>query len=80
MCIPPFVEKPDINRPIYEKMMKLFIDIGDKFLDNSQSSSTVFNKKSDFSVLSMGMTNDYSVAIKEGATMVRIGTALFGTR
>lgn len=69
MTIAPFVEDPEENRSIFADLHKLYIDIKKKNHDND----TV-------SVLSMGMTNDYEVAIEEGATMVRIGTGLFGAR
>lgn len=54
---------------IFADLHKLYIDIKKKNHDND----TV-------SVLSMGMTNDYEVAIEEGATMVRVGTGIFGAR
>ena len=69
MTIAPFVEDPEENRSIFADLHKLYIDIKKKNHDND----TV-------SVLSMGMTNDYEVAIEEGATMVRIGTGIFGAR
>ncbi len=69
MTIAPFVENPENNRIIFRKMRQLSLDIISKNIDNI-----------DMSVLSMGMTNDYMVAIEEGATMVRVGTAIFGTR
>ena len=69
MAIPPICETPEQNRPYFAKMKKLFIDIGVKKIDNSS-----------MNVLSMGMSDDYEVAIEEGATMVRLGTALFGRR
>ena len=69
MTIAPFVEDPEENRSIFADLHKLYIDIKKKNHDND----TV-------SVLSMGMTNDYEVAIEEGATMVRVGTAIFGAR
>lgn len=69
MTIAPFVEDPEENRSIFADLHKLYIDIKKKNHDND----TV-------SVLSMGMTNDYEVAIEEGATMVRVGTGIFGTR
>ena len=47
----------------------MFIDIKSKCIDNI-----------DMSVLSMGMTNDYEIAVEEGATMIRVGTAIFGAR
>lgn len=69
MTIAPFVEDPEENRSIFADLHKLYIDIKKKNHDND----TV-------SVLSMGMTNDYEVAIEEGATMVRVGTGIFGAR
>lgn len=69
MTIAPFVEAPEENRSIFADLHKLYIDIKKKNHDND----TV-------SVLSMGMTNDYEVAIEEGATMVRVGTGIFGAR
>lgn len=69
MTIAPFVEDPEENRGIFADLHKLYIDIKKKNHDND----TV-------SVLSMGMTNDYEVAIEEGATMVRVGTGIFGAR
>ena len=69
MAIPPICENPQQNRPYFAKMKKLFIDIADKKIDNSN-----------MDILSMGMSDDYEVAIEEGANMVRLGTALFGRR
>ena len=69
MTIAPLVEDPEENRSIFADLHKLYIDIKKKNHDND----TV-------SVLSMGMTNDYEVAIEEGATMVRVGTGIFGAR
>lgn len=69
MTIAPFVEDPEENRSIFADLHKLYIDIKKKNHDND----TV-------SVLSMGMTNDYEVAIEEGATIVRVGTGIFGAR
>ena len=69
MTIAPFVEDPEENRSIFADLHKLYIDIKKKNHDND----TV-------SVLSMGMTNDYEVAIEEGASMVRVGTGIFGAR
>ncbi len=69
MTIAPFVENPEDNRPIFSDLHKLSVDIKDKNIDNVN-----------VSILSMGMTNDYEVAIEEGATMVRIGTGIFGAR
>ena len=69
MAIPPICENSEQNRPYFAKMKKLFIDIDNKKIDNSS-----------MDILSMGMSDDYQVAIEEGATMVRLGTALFGRR
>ena len=69
MTIAPFVSDPEENRPIFAGLRKLSVDIGKKNVDNIT-----------MSVLSMGMTNDYQVAIEEGATMVRVGTGIFGAR
>ncbi len=69
MAIPPICENSEENRTYFAKMKKLFIDIGLKKIDNSS-----------MDILSMGMSDDYEVAIEEGATMVRLGTALFGRR
>lgn len=69
MTIAPFVENPEENRPVFRTLRQLFID----------NKSNPFHNI-EMNVLSMGMTNDYQVAIEEGATLVRIGTALFGAR
>lgn len=69
MTIAPFVENPEENRKYFRTLKQLSLDIISKNIDNI-----------DMNVLSMGMTNDYKVAIEEGATMVRVGTAIFGTR
>ena len=69
MTIAPFVENPEENRAVFAKLKKLYVDIKAKSIDNVA-----------MNVLSMGMTNDYEVAIEEGATMVRVGTGIFGER
>jgi len=69
MCVAPAVPDPGLNRPIFRKLKELAVDIDAKKIDNV-----------DMRTLSMGMTNDFETAIEEGATMVRIGTALFGKR
>ena len=69
MTIAPFVENPEENRLIFRKLHQLYVDIKQKNIDNVN-----------MNVLSMGMTNDYQVAIEEGATMVRVGTGIFGAR
>lgn len=69
MTIAPFVDNPEENRIHFRRLRQLSLDITSKNIDNI-----------DMNVLSMGMTNDYHVAIEEGATMVRVGTAIFGAR
>ena len=69
MTIAPFVENPEENRKHFANLKKLSVDIAKKRVNNVN-----------MSVLSMGMTNDFEVAIEEGATMVRVGTAIFGKR
>ncbi len=69
MCIAPYVEDAEQNRHLFKQMNNIFIDIKDKNKDNNC-----------IDILSMGMSNDYQVAIEEGATMVRVGTAIFGRR
>ena len=67
MTIAPFVENPEENREIFKKLYQFAVDIGRKNIDNVT-----------MDVLSMGMTGDYQVAVEEGATMVRVGTGIFG--
>lgn len=69
MTIAPYVENPEENRKIFAQLKQLSVDIASKNIDNIC-----------IDVLSMGMTNDYEVAIEEGATMVRVGTGIFGAR
>lgn len=69
MTIAPFVDNPEDNREYFKEMHKLFVDMSAENTDNIR-----------MEVLSMGMTGDYQVAIEEGATMVRVGTGIFGTR
>ncbi len=66
MTIPPFFENPEMSRPYFNKLRAL----------RDEAEIMGFNLPE----LSMGMTNDFEVAIEEGATMVRIGTAIFGER
>lgn len=69
MTVAPFDEEPENNRKYFKKMKKLFVDIGSKNYHNI-----------DMTYLSMGMTNDYTVAVEEGANIVRVGTGIFGAR
>ncbi len=69
MTIAPYVVDAEENRPYFRKIKQLSVDITNKNIDNVS-----------MEVLSMGMTGDYEVAIEEGATMVRVGTGIFGER
>lgn len=69
MTVAPFTDNPEENRPYFRNLKQLAVDIDHKNIDNVT-----------MNVLSMGMTGDYEVAIEEGATMVRVGTGIFGER
>ncbi|WMI82043.1 YggS family pyridoxal phosphate-dependent enzyme [Anaerotignum sp. MB30-C6] len=69
MTVAPFVENSEENREYFRQMRQLQVDINGKKIDNIV-----------MDVLSMGMTGDYEVAIEEGATIVRVGTGIFGER
>ena len=69
MTIAPFVENAEENRTYFQKLRQLAVDIGNKNIDNVS-----------MSILSMGMTGDYTVATEEGSTIVRVGTGIFGER
>ena len=69
MTIAPYTENAEDNRIYFRNLKKLYVDIKEKNIDNVVMSH-----------LSMGMTGDYEVAIEEGATMVRVGTGIFGER
>ncbi|UMZ73270.1 YggS family pyridoxal phosphate-dependent enzyme [Natranaerofaba carboxydovora] len=66
MTIAPFDEKPESLRPYFTRMRQLFEETGEKF-----------DLKDDFNILSMGMSNDYQIALEEGSNMIRIGSSLF---
>ncbi|MDD7643377.1 MAG: YggS family pyridoxal phosphate-dependent enzyme [bacterium] len=69
MTIAPFVQDAEENRLYFRQIKQLSVDIKNKNIDNVS-----------MDILSMGMTGDYEVAIEEGATMVRVGTGIFGAR
>lgn len=69
MTIAPLVNNPEDNRLFFRGIKELSVDIELQNIDNVS-----------MDVLSMGMTGDYEVAIEEGATMVRVGTGIFGER
>lgn len=68
MTIPPYSPEPEDSRPYFKKLKIIKEEIGKKL------------GLADFDQLSMGMSADYDIAIEEGATMVRVGTAIFGPR
>jgi len=69
MTVAPFTENPETVRVYFKKLHDFYVDIKSKNIDNVA-----------MSVLSMGMSGDYQVAIEEGATMIRVGTGIFGFR
>lgn len=69
MTIAPYVENPEDNRLYFRQIKQLSVDINNQNIDNVS-----------MNILSMGMSGDYMVAIEEGATMVRVGTSIFGER
>jgi len=69
MTVAPAADDPEEVRRYFRKMHELFLDIKSENIDNVE-----------MKILSMGMTNDYKVAIEEGSTMVRVGTGIFGAR
>jgi len=69
MTSAPYVTNPEENRGYFKNLFQLYLDIRKKNIDNIS-----------MEILSMGMTNDYEVAIEEGATHIRVGTGIFGER
>jgi uncharacterized pyridoxal phosphate-containing UPF0001 family protein len=69
MAVPPFNEDPEEVRPYFRALRNLQTELQCLQIPNARLAE-----------LSMGMTHDYPIAIEEGATLVRIGTALFGPR
>lgn len=69
MTSAPYVADPEENREYFKNLYQFYIDIQMKNIDNVT-----------MEILSMGMTNDYEVAIEEGATHIRVGTGVFGER
>jgi pyridoxal phosphate enzyme (YggS family) len=69
MVIPPFLDDPELVRPYFRRLRKLAQEIASKNIVNVSMQE-----------LSMGMSHDFEVAIEEGATLVRVGTAIFGVR
>ena len=69
MTVAPYTDDPETNRPYFRKLRDLSVDIERESIDNVS-----------MHILSMGMTGDFEVAIEEGATHIRVGTAIFGKR
>jgi pyridoxal phosphate enzyme (YggS family) len=69
MTSAPYVEDPEEDRVYFRNLHNLSVDIEHKKLDNVTVGA-----------LSMGMSNDYEIAVEEGSTMVRVGTSIFGER
>jgi pyridoxal phosphate enzyme (YggS family) len=69
MTVPPYHDDPEQSRPYFRRMRELFKQIAERKSPGIQ-----------MDVLSVGMSHDFEVAIEEGATCVRIGTAIFGER
>ncbi len=69
MTIAPFTQDPQVIRPVFRNLYNIYIDIKRKNIDNVN-----------MDYLSMGMSNDFEMAIEEGANIVRLGTGIFGKR
>lgn len=69
MCIAPFEENPDDARVYFAEVKKLYDRYG-----------AIDHPNLDFKYLSMGMSNDFEVAVEEGSNLIRVGTSIFGTR
>ncbi len=69
MTLPPFFDSPEQTRPYFRRLREIL-----------EGLNRVRGPEQELTELSMGMTNDFEVAIEEGATMVRVGTAIFGSR
>ncbi|MBP5231162.1 MAG: alanine racemase, partial [Clostridia bacterium] len=69
MAIPPKRENPEENCELFRKIYGLFLDIGKKNADNEE-----------WRVLSLGMSGDYLPAVRNGSSLVRIGSGIFGPR
>ena len=71
MCIAPFYEDPEDTRPFFREVKRIYDECSGEFRDTENV---------DFRYLSMGMTNDFRIAVEEGSNLVRVGTAIFGYR
>lgn len=85
MTIAPYTENSENNRKYFKNLRELYVDIKTKNIDNTNKEIIQSTVATDcfpdcFDTLSMGMTGDFDIAIEEGATMVRVGTGIFGER
>ena len=69
MALPPWSEDPEASRPYFARLRQLRDECAEQPMSRIQLED-----------LSMGMSHDYHIAIQEGATFVRVGTAIFGER
>jgi pyridoxal phosphate enzyme (YggS family) len=69
MAVPPYHEDPEQSRPYFRRMRRLFEEVAARKVRGTC-----------MEILSMGMSHDFEIAIEEGATSVRVGTAIFGAR
>ncbi len=69
MTVAPYTDISEENRKYFKQLKKIMVDLNSKNIHNVN-----------MNVLSMGMTGDYEIAIEEGATLVRVGTGIFGSR
>ncbi|MDF2844726.1 MAG: hypothetical protein K0R00_3152 [Herbinix sp.] len=85
MTVAPYTDNPEKNREYFKKLRQLYVDIKSKNNDNNCNGSIIEETAhrynlNNFNVLSMGMTGDFEIAIEEGATIIRVGTGIFGER
>lgn len=71
MTMPPLSQTPEQNRPLFAQLKQLLVDLKGQFFKNNNDQ---------FFHLSMGTSQDFEVAIEEGATLIRLGTQVFGSR
>jgi pyridoxal phosphate enzyme (YggS family) len=74
MCIPPYLDDPEGSRPYYRRLAELLAQVRRRLAEEDELLAEECRH------LSMGMSHDFEVAVEEGATLVRVGTAVFGPR
>ena len=80
MAIPPFDATPEENRRYFDRVYALYVDMGRNLFHNNINNININNNINKWDILSMGMSGDFEDAIRAGATMVRVGTSIFGAR